>query len=153
MMCWRERPASFGPEPIGPHTLVAMTIAGRLRRAAIQAPSTVADSPPLLPGAHREYTSAVSMKLPPASTYASSTASEAFWSVVHPNVLPPKQRAATFNPLRPSFRISMRGDLPSRVMSHCKPSRTEPPWYDHAPSNLVPSGRPTWELLLRTSRS
>jgi hypothetical protein len=69
---------SFGPGPIGPHTFVAMITAGRLRRAAIQIPSAVSDSPPVLPGAHREYTSAVSMKLPPASTYASSTVSDAF---------------------------------------------------------------------------
>src|SRR6185436_20493058 len=47
------------------------------------------------------------MKLPPASTYASSTASEAFWSVVHPNVLPPRHSADTLSPVRPSLRISM----------------------------------------------
>src|SRR5439155_6893573 len=29
------------------------------------------------------------------------------WSVVHPNVLPPRQSAATFRPVRPSLRISM----------------------------------------------
>src|SRR5207247_1077319 len=44
--------------------------------------------------------------LPPPAMYASRTASEAFWSVVQPNVLPPRQRAATFNPLRPRLRIS-----------------------------------------------
>src|SRR5713226_6973406 len=47
------------------------------------------------------------MKLPAASTKASSTASEAFWSVVHPNVLPPRHSADTLRPVRPSLRISM----------------------------------------------
>ena len=52
---------------MGPITLVAMTTAARLPRADIHWPSTVSDSPPALPGAQREYTSAVSMKLPPAA--------------------------------------------------------------------------------------
>src|SRR6185436_8721427 len=47
------------------------------------------------------------MKLPPASTYASSTDSDALWSVVQPNVLPPRHSAATFIPVRPSARINM----------------------------------------------
>ena len=68
MMWARERPLSFGPAPIGPQTLVAIRTASRCFRAASQTPSAVSDSPPLLPGAQREYTSAVSMKLPPAST-------------------------------------------------------------------------------------
>src|SRR5262245_17749702 len=100
-------------------TLVAMITWCRLLRAVIHIPSTVSDSPPELRGAHREYTSAVSMKFPPAAQYASSTASDACWSVVQPNVLPPRQRAATFNPVRPSLRIStvalLRGSM---VHSH-----------------------------------
>jgi len=55
-----------------------MMTARRLPRAFIHVPRTSSDSPPLWPGTQREYTSAVSMKLPPASTYASSTASDAF---------------------------------------------------------------------------
>jgi hypothetical protein len=35
-------------------TLLAMTTACRFLRAAIQMPSAVSDSPPLLPGAQRE---------------------------------------------------------------------------------------------------
>ena len=54
MMCVRERPASFGPGPIGPQALVAMITACRFLRAAIQIPRAVSDSPPVLPGAHRE---------------------------------------------------------------------------------------------------
>src|SRR5262249_7016624 len=60
------------------------------------------------PGTQREYTSAVSMKLPPASTYASSTASDAFWSVVQPNVLPPRHSADTRRPVLPNRRNSMQ---------------------------------------------
>ena len=67
-MCWRESPVSFGPGPIGPITLVAMMTARRLPRAFIHLPSTSSDSPPVWPGTQREYTSAVSMKLPAAST-------------------------------------------------------------------------------------
>src|SRR4029453_6014514 len=66
MMWRRDSPLSFGPGPIGAHTFVARITAARFSRAAIQVPSTVSDSPPLLPGAHRPYTSAVSLKLPPA---------------------------------------------------------------------------------------
>src|SRR5258705_1977640 len=51
------------------------------------------------------------MKLPPASMYASSTASDAFCSVVQPNVLPPRHSAATFMPVPRSLRISMRALL------------------------------------------
>jgi hypothetical protein len=47
MMCWRERPVSFGPGPIGPMTLVAMSTAWRFLRAVIHLPRTVSDSPPL----------------------------------------------------------------------------------------------------------
>src|SRR5215467_11195549 len=60
------------------------------------------------------------MKLPPASTYASRTASDAFWSVVHPNVLPPRQRADTRSPLRPSLRISMDRSLLSLCFSRIR---------------------------------
>src|SRR5713101_5563748 len=55
------------------------------------------------------------MKLPAASTKASRTASEAFWSVVHPNVLPPRQRADTRSPVRPSLRISIMVSFRART--------------------------------------
>ena len=54
MMCWRERPVSFGPGPIGPMTFVAMITECRFLRAVIHVPSAVSDSPPELPGAQRE---------------------------------------------------------------------------------------------------
>jgi hypothetical protein len=53
-MCARESPLSFGPGPIGPQTLVAISTAARFFRAVIQRPSATSDSPPVLPGAQRE---------------------------------------------------------------------------------------------------
>src|SRR5260370_39728757 len=130
-MWWGERLVAFGPGTMGAMTLVAKTTSWRLPRPLVPVPSTVSDSPPAWPGTQREYTSAVSMKLPPASTYASSTASDAFWSVVHPNVLPPRHRAATRSPERPSFRISMTippGRRPRRSYDRDGPSH--PQWVD-----------------------
>ena len=46
-------------------TLVAMTTESRFPRAFVHSPMIVSDSPPLCPGTHAEYESAVSMKLPP----------------------------------------------------------------------------------------
>src|SRR5262245_4625203 len=100
MMCWRERPRSFGPSPIGLQTLLAITTRSRLPRAFIQRPSTFSDSP-------RLYESDVSTKLPPASTKASRTASDCAWSVMRPNVLPPRQKAVTLSPVRPRLRVSI----------------------------------------------
>ncbi|CAM5522332.1 hypothetical protein SBADM41S_03848 [Streptomyces badius] len=59
---------------------------------------TVSDSPPRLPSAQAEYASAVSMKLPPASTYASRTAKDWSSSAVQPKTLPPRARGKTWRP-------------------------------------------------------
>ena len=60
----RERPCRSGLRP----TFVATTTEARLPRAANHLPSIASDSPPTLPGANAEYESALSTKLPPAST-------------------------------------------------------------------------------------
>src|SRR5207245_2254844 len=80
------------------------------------------------------------MKLPPASTYASSTASEAFWSVVQPKVLPPRQRAATRSPVRPSLRISMVGLLWCRSWPYVPVPPVQAPvaGYDTARARVQP---------------
>ena len=49
-------------------SLIARTILFRLLRAFIHLPMMLSDSPPALPSFHSEYTSAVSMKFPPAAT-------------------------------------------------------------------------------------
>src|SRR5947209_3140079 len=122
-----------------------MTTWSRLPRAFIHVPSTVSDSPPEWPGAHREYTSAVSMKLPPAAPYASSTASDAVWSVVQPNVLPPRQSAATLRPVRPSLRINIPCPLsiesPAREASGGAPAPGPSPQAASA-SHVVRHSRP-----------
>ena len=78
-------------------------------RAASQRPITVSDSPPWCPGTQREYTSAVSMRLKPASTKASSSAKEVGSSAVQPKTLPPKAMGAVDRPLRPRGFICMAG--------------------------------------------
>lgn len=57
------------PRPAAPFmpTFVAIRSSSRPPRAASQRPMTASDSPPWWPGTHAEYTSAVSMKLPPAA--------------------------------------------------------------------------------------
>ncbi len=62
---------------------------------------TRSDSPPSLPGAHAEYTSAVSTKSPPAEVYASSTRCEVCSSAVQPKTLPPRARGNTCRSLVP----------------------------------------------------
>ena len=68
-------------------TLVAITSWSRLPRLAIHSPMIRSDWPMF----GRMYVSAVSMKLPPASTYASSTANDASRSAVQPKTFPPRQ--------------------------------------------------------------
>src|SRR5579864_3880299 len=63
----------------------------------------VSDSPPVWPGTHAEYTSAVSMKLPPAAAYWSSTANASRSFAVQPKTLPPRQSGKTLK-LVPSIR-------------------------------------------------
>ncbi len=73
-------------------TLVATRTSTSERCAANQRPMIRSDSPPLLPGAHSEYMSAVSMRRPPPAAKASNTANEVASSAVQPNTLPPRQR-------------------------------------------------------------
>src|ERR1039457_1570533 len=86
-------------------TLVAKITSLRLPDWASHFPSIVSDSPPVCPGAQREYTSAVSMKRRPASNAASSTRHEVGSSSVQPNTFPPRQIAGTSGPSLPSVRV------------------------------------------------
>src|SRR5689334_23171556 len=76
-------------------------------RRAIQRPMIVSDSPPWCPVTHREYESAVSMRLKPAPTNASSKSNEVASSAVHPKTFPPKASGAISNPVFPSLRLFM----------------------------------------------
>jgi hypothetical protein len=68
----------------------------------------------LIPGAQREYVSAVSMKLKPAPTKASSSLNDVDSSTVQPKILPPNASGETCKVEFPSFRVST---LPPRRMS------------------------------------
>src|ERR1700736_2860392 len=98
-------------------TLVAITTSFRFAPRFNQFPIIVSDSPPRCPGTHREYASAVSMKLSPALIDASSTEKDAVSSAVHPNTLPPRHRGET-----------RKLDLP-RVRSCIETSGFEYQWY------------------------
>ena len=104
-MYLRDRP--FLPGAISMPTLVAMMTLSRPPRAFSQLPMMVSDSPPLLPGCQREYTSAVSMKLKPAATNASSSSNEIASSAVQPKTLPPKVIGQTCSEDWPSWRFSI----------------------------------------------
>src|SRR5512141_267554 len=97
----------FRSGPISSPTLVAMRTFLRLPLAFSHLPSTVSDSPPLFPGIHAEYTSAVSMKLHPAATNASNSRKDVGSSAVHPKTYPPKASRATSSPEFPNFRFFM----------------------------------------------
>src|SRR6202140_5097836 len=90
-------------------TLVAIKTFFRLPVFFIQLPRMVSDSPPLFPGFQVEYMSAVSMKLKPAATKASSTINEAGSSMVQPKTFPPSAKGASSNPEFPNFRFFMFG--------------------------------------------
>src|SRR6185437_14752621 len=102
---WRaDSPAPFGEPspPCGKRPLVASTT-GSVRsvgRLANQRPMISSDRP-------AAYTSAVSTRLPPASMKRSSWACEPASSVSAPNVIVPRHRADTAQPLLPSVRYSM----------------------------------------------
>src|SRR3954447_9429771 len=100
----RELPNSFGSSPIGPWTLVASTTLSRLPFSAL--PTISSDSP-------REYTSAVSMKLIPASSAAWMIRMLSSWSgLPHaPNIIAPRQSGETLTPVRPSGRCSTARSL------------------------------------------
>src|SRR3954451_23924304 len=103
----RELPNSFGSSPIGPCTLVASTTLSRLPFSAL--PTISSDSP-------REYTSAVSMKLIPASSAAWMMRTDSSWSVLpqSPNIIAPRQSGLTLTPVDPSSRSCMAAHLVDR---------------------------------------
>src|SRR3954469_2740328 len=106
----RELPNWFGSSPMRPWTLVASTTFSR-RPSASALPTISSDSP-------REYTSAVSTKLMPASSARWMIRIESLWSVLPqaPNIIAPRQSGLTCTPVRPSGRISMAATL-RRAMS------------------------------------
>ncbi len=76
----------------------------------------VSDSPPLFPGTHLEYTSAVSTALNPAAMNASSKRNDVGSSAVHPNMFPPKTIGAISSPEFPSFRFPCAIVFSERVL-------------------------------------
>src|SRR5690349_10709277 len=76
----------------------------------------VSDSPPACPVTQREYESAVSIRLKPEATKASSSRNDIASSAVQPNTLPPNANGATSKPVLPSLRFSMSSfPLPAPV--------------------------------------
>ena len=102
----RELPAWFGSSPMEPWNFVASTTCSR-RPPASALPTICSDSPP-------EYTSAVSMKLIPASSAWWMMRMDSSWSrsPQAPNIIAPRHRGLTFTPVRPSVRSSMRETYP-----------------------------------------
>src|SRR5579872_3120806 len=106
MMWWRDSPESFGPRPIPIRTLVATST--RSRRPRSTWPRISSASP-------AEYTSAVSIRLTPASRHMSTWRSASSTSVeptsanppAPPNVIVPMVRTDMRRPDRPSARYSM----------------------------------------------
>src|SRR5438067_465265 len=94
-----ELPRSFGPLPISPWTLVASTTSSRRPSRALPTISSDRPSP---------YTSAVSMKLTPASMDSWIIRTHSSSSVLPhgPNIMAPRQWVLTFTPVRPSVRYS-----------------------------------------------
>src|SRR5216683_491519 len=95
----------FFPSPMSMPTLVATMTLFLFPLLFIHSPRIISDSPPVWPGIHLEYTSAVSTELKPAATNASSNLNEAAWSTVHPKTFPPKTRGDISIPVLPSFRF------------------------------------------------
>src|ERR1700685_4433886 len=97
----RELPDESGSSPICPWTLVASTT---LERSSDDSalPTISSDSP-------WEYTSAVSMKLMPASRALWMILIESSWSGLPqaPNIMAPRQRGLTLRPVRPRVRSSI----------------------------------------------
>src|SRR5580693_3818295 len=108
MMWWRDSPESFGPRPIPIRTLVATSTWSRRPRRTWP---RISSARPV------EYTSAVSIRLTPASRHMSTWRSASSTSVeptsanspVPPNVIVPMVSTDTRRPDRPSARYSMRG--------------------------------------------
>src|SRR5215468_3889911 len=106
----RRRPASFGPGPIGMRTLVATRT--RSRRPRSTSPTISSDRP-------AEYTSAVSIRLTPASRHMSTWRRASSTSVdptfangpVPPNVIVPIVSTEILRPELPSARYSTAASL------------------------------------------
>ena len=98
----RLLPERFGPSPIAPWNFVASTTSSR--RPASALPTIVSDSP-------REYTSAVSMKLMPASSARWMIATLSSWSrlPIAPNIIAPRHSSLTFDPGVPQRPVAHRG--------------------------------------------
>src|SRR5215212_5812514 len=99
MMCLRERPTSFGPSPMGKRTFVARTTSSRTPSSA--RPVISSETPV-------EDTSAVSMKLPPASRKRPTISLEVSSSASCPKVMHPRHSSETINPVLPRRPYSMR---------------------------------------------
>ena len=103
--CLRERPRSFGPSPMEKNALVAMTTCSRVVKSRSARPRISSLAP-------REYMSAVSKKLMPASSarrtkgrLASSVSTHGRQSA-DPKVIAPRQRRETRRPVRPRLTWS-----------------------------------------------
>src|SRR4051812_42460498 len=102
-MCLRDRPRSFGASLIGKCTLVAITTSSRRgTKSRIARPRISSDTP-------REYMSAVSKKLIPASSARLMNGRLASSGSTHerhagsPYVITPRHRRDTLSPVRPRF--------------------------------------------------
>src|SRR5262249_7145946 len=120
-MCFRERPRSFGPAPMGPFTFVAITIWSRGLKSRSARPR-ISSLAPL------EYTSAVSKKLMPHSRAVLTILRLARSLIVHrchcgnPKDIVPRQIFEILRPAKPSFTKRTAGRLPARSNN-----RTIPP--------------------------
>src|SRR5262245_37235304 len=110
-MCFRDRPRSFGSFPIGQYTFVATTTLSR----AVNSFSVWPRNSSLTP---REYMSAVSKKLTPASIARLINGRPSVASRTHgrhfgvPYVMHPRHSRDTFKPDEPSRTYSMCKLLP-----------------------------------------
>src|SRR4051794_8933349 len=109
----RELPLWFGSSPIAPWTLVASTTSSR--RPPASALATISSDSP------REYTSAVSMKLIPASSARWMMRTESSWSgsPQAPNIIAPRHSGLTWTPVLPRLRYSMHRTYPLLVVEQC----------------------------------
>src|SRR6478735_120195 len=113
MMCFLDKPTSFGPSPICPRHLLARMILSRSLRSAIHLPTMVSVLPRISGVAPSGYTSAVSKKNTPASNALSMIANDASSSHWLPKVMVPRQISLTFKPVRPRRLIFMLDVLES----------------------------------------
>src|SRR3954447_16687739 len=121
----RELPNRLGSSPIALCTLVARTTSSRRPFKAL--PTISSDSP-------REYTSAVSMKLIPASKARWMMRIDSSWSRLphSPNIIAPRQNGVTLTPVRPGAGspwpggYGVRARVPS-AHEPCDPRLLRPP--------------------------